>query len=190
MKNNINTGIVATLVIGLLAGYSLYPLINPSDRKTIEPQSLQAPAKSNVKIFEDKEYGISFEYPASWSVNPSSQVFKSGDVVAVYFTGETQTENTEFYDGARFVVMVPEALAQDLESWVNSRYSASDQVSDVRINGTLFKKVYTCGLGCSTYYHTASGGKIYGINTFAEGSKKAEYQAAIDQILQTLIFPK
>lgn len=138
MKNNINAGIIAVLAIGLLAGYILYPLINPSDRKTSELQGLQTPAGSNVKIFEDKEYGISFEYPSSWSVNPSSQIFESGDVVAVQFTGETQTGNTEFYDGARFVVMVPQTTGLDLESWVNSQYSVSDQISDVKINGIAF----------------------------------------------------
>lgn len=194
VKTNFNVGIIVVLVIGLLLGYVVYPFINPSGKQTPrsqeQEQGYKAPTRSDWKTFKNEQYGISFDYPTSWTVDSSSQVFESGDVVTVQILGETQKAQTEFYDGGRFVVMVPQATNLDLESWVNSQYSASDQISDVNINGVAFKKVYTCGLGCFTYYYTVINSKVYGINTFAEGSKKAQYQAVIDQMLKTLVLPK
>ncbi|OGK19610.1 hypothetical protein A3G67_00985 [Candidatus Roizmanbacteria bacterium RIFCSPLOWO2_12_FULL_40_12] len=190
MKNNISTGIVAALVIGLLVGYIVYPFINPSQKQTTQTQDNKTAPQSDWKTFNEEQYGISFEYLKSWSVESSTQVFENGDIVAVQFFGETQKANTEFYDGGRFIVMTPVQTDLDLESWVNSKYTANDQISDVTINGVAFKKVYTCGLGCFTFYYTVINGKVYGVNTFSEGSKKAEYQATIDQMLQTLVLPK
>lgn len=200
MKNNIGISVIVALVIGLLAGYVVYPFINPSDKQEIQSQGPKTPTQpdiktSDIKTFEDKQYGISFEYPSSWTVNPSSQVFESGDVVAVQFTGETQQPNTDFYDGARLVVMVPQATTLDLNSWVNSKHGSTvsgtpPQISNTIINGVPFKKVYTCGLGCFTYYYTVINGQVYGVNTFAEGSQKTELEKALDQILKTLSLPQ
>ncbi|MBI2051589.1 hypothetical protein HYT33_02385 [Candidatus Roizmanbacteria bacterium] len=194
MKNNINTGIVAALVIGLLVGYVVYPFINPSGKQAPQSQEqgqgFKTPTRSDWTTFSDKQYGISFDYPSSWTVEPSTQVFENGDLVAVQVLGETQKANTEFYDGSRFIVMTPVPTNLDLESWVNSKYSVNDQISDVDINGVAFKKVYTCGFGCSTYYYTVINGKVYGVYTFAEGSKKSEYTKTIDQMLKTLVLPK
>lgn len=190
MKNNISVGIVAALVIGLLVGYVVYPFINPSQKQTTQTQDSKTAPQSDWTTFSDEQYGISFDYPRSWSVESSTQVFENGDVVAVQILGETQQAQTDFYDGGRFVVMVPQATNLDLESWINSQYSPSDQISDVNINGVVFKKVYTCGLGCSTYYHTVINGQVYGVNTFAEGSQKAELEKALNQMLKTLSLPQ
>ena len=190
VKTNVNVGIIVVLVIGLLVGYIVYPFINPSKKQTTQTQDSETVPQSDWTKFENKQYGISFDYPKSWSVEPSTQVFENGDVVAVQLTGETQQQNTEFYDGGRFIVMTPVPTNDDLNTWVNGRSSANDQVSEVTINGIVFKKIYTCGLGCSTYYYTVINGKTYGINTFAEGSKKPEYTKIIDQMLKTLVLPK
>ena len=190
MKNNISIGIVVALIIGLLIGYLVYPSINPPAKQTTQPQDLKTATQSGWATFSDDQYGISFDYPTDWSVNQSTQVFENGDLVAVQVLGETQKNNTEFYDGSRFIVMTPVPTDLDLGSWVNSKYTANDQVSDVTINGVAFKKVYTCGLGCFTYYYTVINGQVYGINTLAEGSKKTEYQAALDQMLETLVLPQ
>ncbi len=190
MKNNISVGVIVALVIGLLVGYIVYPYINPSGKQTTTPQGSKTATQSGWSTFSDEQYGISFDYPPDWTVNQSSQVFENGDLVAVQFLGKTQQPNTEFYDGGRFIVMTPVPTDLDLDSWVNSQYTANDQISNVAINGVAFKKVYTCGLGCFIYYYTVINGKVYGINTFAEGSQKAEYQAALDQMLQSLVLPK
>ena len=86
--------------------------------------------------------------------------------------------------------MVPLTTADDLDTWVKNQTTVNDKISDTTIKGRVFKKVYTCGLGCYTYYYALSDGKIYGINIFTEGSKKAEYQAVIDQMFKTLTLPK
>ena len=194
MKNNRSTSVIVALVIGLLVGYLVYPYINPSGRQTAQPQEqgqgFTTPTQSGWTTFSDEQYGISFDYPTDWTVNQSSQVFENGDLVAVQFLGKTQQPNTEFYDGGRFIVMTPVPTDLDLDSWVNSKYTVNDQISDVTVNGVAFKKVYTCGLGCFTYYYTIINGQVYGINSFAEGSQKAELQAEIDQIFQTLVLPK
>ena len=187
MKNNISVIVIGALIIGLLFGYIVYPFINSSEKQTTQTQDSNTAIQADWTKFENKQYGISFEYPKSWSVEESTQVFENGDLVAVQLIGETQQNNTEFYDGGRFIVMTPVPTDLELDSWVNSKYTANDQISDVTINGVVFKKVYTCGLGCHTYFHTVVNGQAYGINTFAEGSQKAELQAEIDQILQTFL---
>ena len=190
MKNNVVISIIVAIIIGLLVGYVAYPFVNPSDRQTTQSNGSETPTQTQVDFmtFESQQYDISFDYPSDWSIESSSQIFENGDVVTVQFTGKTQQENTEFFDGARFAVMIPQSTNLDLDSWVNSKYSVNDQISDTNINGVAFKKIYTCGLGCSTYYHAVINGKVYGINTFAEGSQKAELEAKLDQMLKTLSF--
>src|SRR3972149_8742970 len=190
MKNNISIGIVVALIIGLLVGYLVYPSINPPAKQTTQPQDLKTATQSGWATFSDDQYGISFDYPTDWTVNQSTQVFENGDLVAVQVLGETQKNNTEFYDGGRFIVMTPVPTDLDLGSWVNSKYTANDQISDVTINGVVFKKVYTSGFGWFTFYYTVISGKIYGVNTFAEGVKKSEHTKTIDQMLKTLVLPK
>ena len=190
MKNNISIGIVVALIIGLLIGYLVYPSINTPAKQTTQPQNSKTTTQSGWTTFSDKQYGISFDYPPSWSVSQVSQVFENGDLIAIQVLGDTQKENTEFYDGGRFIVMTPVPTDLDLDSWVNSKYTANDQISDVTINGVVFKKVYTCGFGCFTFYYTVISGKIYGVNTFAEGVKKSEHTKTIDQMLKTLVLPK
>lgn len=186
--------IIVALIAGLLLGYIVYPFINPSQQPALKPEAPIGESKPVVqegwKVFEDKESGIAFEYPSDWTINRQSQVFEQGDLVDVRKLGETQREQTEFYNGGRFTVMVPVSTNDDVKTWVNSRTSAGDQVSDVTIQGVVFKKVYSCGLGCFTYYYAVMNGKVYGVNTFAEGPKKVEYQSAIDQMLNTLVLPK
>ena len=190
MNNKISLNLIIALVIGLLIGYLVYPYINKSDKQTPQPQDTTTTTQQGWTTFSNEQYGISFDYPPDWTVNQSTQVFENGDVVAVQNLGETQEENTEFFDGGRFIVMTPVPTDLDLNSWVNSKYTVNDQISDVTLNGVAFKKVYTCGLGCFTFYYTVINGQVYGVNTFAEGSKKAEYQTAIGQMLQTLALPK
>lgn len=156
------------------------------------PSVDQTAAQPDWKTFENKQYNISFKYPPSWSVITSSQIFENGDLVTVQFVGKTQTGQTDLYDGARFVVMVPQATSLDLNSWVNSKHSSNvsgtpAQISNTTINGVSFIKVYECGLGCFTYYYTVIRGQVYGIMVSAQGPQKAELEAAIEQILKTLV---
>lgn len=173
---------------GFSGGASRVQLQSPSPDAT-------ASIQSNWQTFENKQYKISFKYPPLWSVSPSSQIFENGDLVAVQFIGQTQTAQTELYDGARFVVMIPQPTSQDLNSWVNSKHTTSvsgtpPQISDTSINGMSFRKVYECGLGCFTYYYTVVGRQVYGIMVSADGPQKVELEATIDQMLNTLVLPK
>ena len=196
---NRNAIIVIALIL-LIVGVALILTKNNALLTSTPPVQSPSPAAAAVsqqdwKTFENKQYNISFKYPPSWSVNPATQIFENRDLVAVQFTGKTQQQNTEFYDGARFVVMVPLSTNLDLNSWVNSKHGTSvsgtpPQISDTTINGVSFKKVYECGLGCFTYYYTVRGGQVYGILVSTAGAQQVELDATIDQILKTLVLPK
>lgn len=187
--------IIIALVVGLLLGYIVYPFINPSQQPAQKPEAppgeSKAVAREGWKTFEDKAYGISFEYPSEWTINRESQIFEQGDLVDVYKIGETQKEQTEFYDGARLVVMIPEETTLDLAAWVADKHQGMPgetppQVTDVQINGRAFKKVDECGLGCFSYYYTLVSGKVYGVMTSAAGPQKAELEATLEQMLAKL----
>lgn len=186
--------VVGAVFVGIKIGTS--SISQPAvQSQTVPSPTDQTPAQSDWQTFENKQYNISFKYPPSWSVNPSSQIFENGDLVTVQFIGQTQTGQTELYDGARFVVMIPQPISQDLNYWVNTKHSSTvsgsaPQISDTSISGMSFKKAYVCGLGCFTYYYTVVGKQVYGIMVSADGPQKVQLEAIIDQILNTLVLPK
>ena len=196
---NRNAIIVIALIL-VIVGVALILTTNNALLPSKPPVASPSPAAAQVsqqdwQLFENKQYNISFKYPPSWSVNPATQVFENGDLVAVQFTGATQKEQTEFYDGARFVVMIPQAATLDLNSWVNSKHSTTvsgtpPQFSDTVINGVTFRKVYECGLGCFTYYYRVVGGQGFGIVVSAAGSQEVELNAILSEILKTLVISK
>src|SRR3989344_9485113 len=172
--------ILGAVIIGIKIGS---PSIQPQQPTSPDTTSTQ----SDWKTVENNRYNISFKYPPSWSVNPSSQVFENGDLVAVQFIGKTQTDQTELFDGARFIVMVPQQTSLDLNSWVNSKHGSNvsgtpAQISSRIINGVTFTKVYECGLGCFTYYYTVIRGQVYGVMVSAAGPQQVELDAAIEEI--------
>lgn len=141
--------------------------------------------------YVNTKHNIIFVYPLSWSVNTTTAVFENGDLVAVEFIGQTQADKTEFYDGARLVMMIPEETMLDLAAWVANKHQGMPgetppQVTDVRINGRAFKKVDECGLGCFSYYYTVVDGKVYGIMLSAAGPQKAELETTLEQMLEKL----
>ena len=199
LNRNLVIVFIFILIIGaVFVGIKIGTPATPST--SVQPQS-PAPSAGQTaeqldwKAYENKQYNVSFKYPPSWSVIPSTQAFENGDLVTVQFIGKTQQQNTELYDGARFVVMIPQPTNLDLNSWVNTKHGTTvsgtpPQISDMEINGVPFKKVYECGLGCFTYYYTVTGRQVYGISVFADGPQKVELEATIDQILKTTVLPK
>lgn len=142
------------------------------------------------KYVNDK-YNIVLAYPLSWSVKTTTEVFEGGDLIAVEFIGSTQEDQTEFYDGARLVVMIPQDSKLDLAAWVANKHEGlvgetPPPVTDVQINGRDFKRVDECGLGCFSYYYTPVAGKVYGVMTSAAGPQKAELEAILEQMLEKL----
>lgn len=141
--------------------------------------------------YVNDKYNVVLAYPLSWSVNTTTAIFEGGDLIAVEFIGSTQKDQTEFYDGARLVVMIPEETKLDLAAWVANKHQGMPgetppQVTDVRINGRAFKKVDECGLGCFSYYYTVVDGKVYGIMLSAAGPQKAELEVIFEQMLEKL----
>jgi hypothetical protein len=141
--------------------------------------------------YVNTKYKVVFPYPLTWSMNTTTSVFETGDLITVEFVGPTQKDRTEFYDGARLVVMIPQPTNLDLSDWIAERHQGlpgenPPEVSEVELNGRKFKKVYTCGLGCFTYYYTLIDGQVYGVMVFASGPQKAELEATLDQMLTKL----
>src|SRR3990172_66908 len=68
---------------------------------SVQPQQPASPDTTSVKsgwqTYENNTYNISFKYPPSWSINPSSQVFENGDLVAVQFICKKQKDKKEFF---------------------------------------------------------------------------------------------
>ena len=196
---NRNAIIVIALIL-VIVGVALILTTNNALLPSKPPVASPSPAAAQVsqqgwKSFENKQYKISFKYPPTWSINENIQMFENGDLVAIQIKGTTQKEQTEFYDGARFVVMIPQATNLNLNSWADAKHKANvtgtaPQFSDTVINGVTFRKVYECGLGCFTYYYTISGGKVYGIVVSAAGPQEVELTATIDQILKTVVLPQ
>src|SRR3989344_2406269 len=125
---NRNLGVVFIFVLIILEAVFIGTKISTLTTSD-QPQQPASPEATSVQSgwqsLENSTYNISFKYPPSWSVNPNSQVFENGDLVAVQFIGKTQKQNTELYDGARFIVMVPQQTSLDLNSWVNNRHGSN-----------------------------------------------------------------
>ena len=192
--------IIVIALILLIVGVALILTTNSSLLPSKPPVSSPSPAAAQVsqqgwKSFENKQYKISFKYPPTWSINENIQMFENGDLVAIQIKGTTQKEQTEFYDGARFVVMIPQATNLNLNSWADAKHKANvtgtaPQFSDTVINGVTFRKVYECGLGCFTYYYTVADGKVFGVVVSAAGSQEVELNATLSEILKTLVLPQ
>lgn len=182
----------ATAVILLFIGVFIGTRISWRSDEPIPPAKFDDYASQLKKgRYVNTKYKIIFNYPLSWSMNTTTEVFENGDLVAVEFVGPTQKERTEFYDGARFVVMIPEKTNLDLSSWINSKHQGlpgekPPVVNDVEVNGRGFKKVDECGLGCFSYYYTLSNGQVYGMMASSAGPQKAELEATLDQILNSV----
>ncbi|QQG43191.1 MAG: hypothetical protein HYW45_03245 [Candidatus Daviesbacteria bacterium] len=141
--------------------------------------------------YVNTKYKIVFPYPLSWSMNTTTLIFEDGDLITVEFLGPTQKERAEFYDGARFTVMIPQKTDLDLSGWIAEKHKGlpgekPPDVNDVQLNGRNFKKVYTCGLGCFTYYYTTIDGQVYGVMTFADGPQKTGLEAILKEMLAKL----
>src|SRR3990167_6260232 len=169
-------------------------------RRTTEQPKLQLPDGGKFDDYDTQlkwgryintKYRVIFAYPLTWSMNTTTSIFETGDLITVEFIGPTQKDQTEFYDGARLVGMIPQPTNSDLSDWVAGRHRGlpgenPPEASDVQLNGRNFKKVYTCGLGCFTYYYTIIDGQVYGVMVFASGPQKAELEATLEQMLTKL----
>ncbi len=149
------------------------------------------------KNFSSIEYSISFDYPSGWEVVENSQNFQNGDIFALSVIGQTQRTQTELYDGASFAVMKPLNTNETLSQWVRTNYSGSGmgpdrppQFDSASFAGITYEKVYVCGLGCFTYFHTKQNNMIYGFVYLAEGPHAPEYESVINRIMSSVKFIK
>ena len=141
--------------------------------------------------YVNTKYQVIFAYPLTWSMNTTTSVFESGDLITVEFIGPTQTDQTEFFDGARLAVMIPQQTNLGLSDWIAERHKVlpgenPPVVSDVQLNGRNFKKVYECGLGCFSYYYSVIGGQVFGVMTSAAGPQQIELEVILEQMLEKL----
>lgn len=148
----------------------------------------------NLGSFSDEIEQISFSYPTNWQVRTDSQNFKEGDLFSIGIAGSTQTEGTEFFDGAFFSVMKPVKSAFLAEEWIEQNYSdepvnsVPTVFSEETFGDKVFQKAYVCGLGCFSYYHIKENGKIYGVVYYSAGPDKSVYDSQFLKIMESFSF--
>lgn len=156
-----------------------------------------APAGDGTrKTYRNMTWGLTFKYPSDWPVRDGGQSFPDGDLVAFQITGQTQRPQTELYDGMVFAVMTPVKTDEDINRWAEKTYGTTSDVnpenppqySDVTFGGKTYRKVYVCGLGCFSYYHTDNDGNVYGFMFLAAGPDEAVYEAQALELLGSVSF--
>jgi len=152
------------------------------------PQSPKT--QSGYQTYQSPTYGFTIEHPSSWEIRNDTQVFENGDSIAFRKTGQTQKEQTELTDGAQVVVSKPFTINSELTTWVQENFNNQSEFSKTTINDRTYQKIYTCGLGCMTFYYTTINEKIYGVAVFADGSDKEKmvYENATIYMLKSLQF--
>lgn len=143
--------------------------------------------------FKSKTAGIKFDYPSGWTRKEDSQNFPEGDLFTIVAIGQTQRTQTELYDGVSFAVMKPVKFSENLSEWLEKRYSNSSEgnkpeISKVTFGGKIYEKIYVCGLGCFTYYHTVQNGKLYGFVVNAVGPHAATYEQNVSKIMSSIVY--
>ncbi len=169
------------------------PTPTPTPEEVVSP----TPQDTDIKdwqTFRSTDFGISMRYPPNWEKS-NGQSFENGDLFGVVIIGETQAEGTELYDGATLAIANPITVEQDYDTWAREYYGTNRvdetqplEFSNETINGNEYLKVYTCGLGCFTYYITEKAGYVYQIVTSADGPSEKEYRQTIDKMLETIAF--
>lgn len=134
------------------------------------------------------------KYPRDWITEDNTQVFSEGDLFSVKIIGKSQKTSTELYDDAGLTIGVPIETNKDLLTWVKEYYpikNINDKpnvFTEEKIGLLHFQKVYTCGLGCFTYYNIKHNNNVYKIMIFAEGPNKSNYLTILNLMLSTFKF--
>ncbi len=196
--------IASTIITGVsfLKPDTLYKEIK-SNKSTVDTPSIKAQSsQKNYSLTEspqgwvtyDSEYGFNISFPKSWEIEKETQIMEDGDLFSVFIRGETQKDGTEFYDGARLTVGIPQKTnksALDYAKEYHGKVSVGEvpnEYSEAKFGNLVFQKVYICGHGCFTYYHVKNGDYIFSINTFADGPNEAEHKQVLNKILNSFVF--
>ena len=142
---------------------------------------------------------IKLDYPTNWNLLTESQNFPEGDLFAINVIGQTQKPQTELYDGAMFAVMKPTPLNEDINTWIEKRYTATinpelpenkPEFSKASFSGKTYEKIVVCGLGCFTYYHIVQNNMLYGFVANFVGPHSATYEQVISKIMSSINYDK
>ncbi len=144
--------------------------------------------QTGYQAYQDPTYGFTIAYPKAWEIRKDTQVFENGDAVAFRKTGPTQKERTELTDGVQVAIAQPFTITSDLSTWVKEYFDKQAEFSQNTINDRTYQKVYTCGLGCMTFYYTLVNNKVFGVAVFAQGADKMVYNNAVVYMLKSLQF--
>lgn len=174
-----------------------------TDNSPVATPSIKAqPSLNNYSLKEsaegwityESEYGFSLSFPKSWEVEKETQIMRDGDLVSIVTVGETQKDGTEFYDGARLTVGIPQKTNKNALDYAKKYHGevsvgeVPNEFSQAKFGDLVFQKVYTCGHGCFTYYHIKNSENIYSINTFADGPNEAGHKETLNKILNSFVF--
>lgn len=207
-------GGIIILVIGVLIGLNLssqnqeisqttddpvqLTITTPTTSVSLTPDTVTPTTTNTIegwKTYDDTL--VSFQYPPEWTAYTESHVFENGDIVQVRILGATQRDQTEFYDGAFVSFMKPLQSTMSLDEYIDQKHSQSETLDPdtyqrdvVNIGSQQYERVYSCGLGCFTYYYYKTNNTIYGIVTFAEGPLKEQYSTSVSKIIESSSFER
>lgn len=123
---------------------------------------------TNWLTYKNGTYKFEVKYPNNWSTKTGSQVFYNGtefkDLILIGSDKKDKNQGSVAF----FVVGDPVKTNLDIKSWLREIYKPETnpdnspyEFSEETINGIKFDKVFVCGLGCLTHYHTRNGDYIY-----------------------------
>lgn len=175
----------------------LKPSVTIAPTLVATPTLKSTPASDSTagwSIYTNEEYEFEVKHPNEWILESDTRVFKEGDLFSMKIVGKTQKTQTEFYDGAGLTIGVPVKTDKDTKTWVKDYYPAKNvndepnEFSEETIGALTFQKVYTCGLGCFTYYNVKKNGNVYRLMVFAAGPDQTRHHQTLLQALSTFKF--
>lgn len=178
------------------------PSQSPSPRSQNSSDSSLAAAVQTLQeegaTYTHPNGGYTFKYPSEYTLDSEGD----NEYIRIYKIGETQTGQTEMYDGVLLVFETIELGNQTLEQWVDTRIQ--DSTADGMLEVTVPKQstslgeypafTYTTrGLGEAAYVvaqKDSSSSTAILVSALVSDPASAGFQAEVDAILATLTILK
>jgi len=204
--------IVVLLIVVIVAGYFIYtksirpniptnitniiPTNSPDSVPVVDEAQVEALKKGGLS-YSDKKGIFTFLYPLGYTIDEMN----GGEFIRIYKKGDTQTGQTEMYDGA-IVTFQPLQFTGSLESYVDSQIemATKDQMGElltgkkaVSVNGYSGFTYTIRSLGESTHYvlHKDNNSQ-YGVDItyLVADPQKVGFQKEVDSIISSIKFLK
>ncbi len=204
--------IIVILLVIIAGGYFIYdksirpnlpvsvvtnsPTISPESGPVVDEAQVEALKKGGLS-YSDKKGIFTFLYPLGYTIDEMN----GGEYIRIFKKGDTQTGQTEMYDGA-IVTFQPLQFTGSLESYVDSQIelATKDQMGElltgkkaVIVNGYPGFTYTIRTLGASTYYVLRKDAKSqYGVSIsyLVADPQNVGFQKEVDGVISSIEFLK